>query len=68
MLNFVKINKKDLAAGQATQLAFDFQSFDPEKLSLYSCEDADFTNRLVKILEKNYQNLSCLNLVYMFRK
>jgi len=51
-LGFEKINKKDLAAGQATQLAFDFQSFDPEKLSLYSCEDADFTNRLVKILEK----------------
>jgi DNA polymerase-1 len=49
-LGFEKISKDNLAATQPQQLAIDFKSLDPAKLSLYSCEDADFTNRLVKIL------------------
>lgn len=48
-LGFEKISKKNLAATQPTQLTLDFQALDPEKLSSYSCEDADFTNRLVKV-------------------
>lgn len=51
-LGFEKINKTNLADTQPQQLTLDFKSLDPEKLSLYSCEDADFTNRLVKILAK----------------
>ncbi len=51
-LGFEKISKTNLAETQPAQLTFDFKSLDPEKLSLYSCEDADFTNRLVKILAK----------------
>ncbi len=47
---FEKISKKDLVASQSAQLALNFSALDPEKLSLYSCEDADFTNRLVKSL------------------
>ncbi|MFA5154830.1 MAG: DNA polymerase I [Patescibacteria group bacterium] len=49
-LGFEKISKTNLADTQPGQLAIDFKSLDPEKLSLYSCEDADFTNRLVKSL------------------
>jgi len=49
-LGFEKISKINLADTQPGQLALDFKALDPEKLSLYSCEDADFTNRLVKVL------------------
>jgi len=51
-LGFEKISKKNLAASQPEQLTLDFKTMDPTKLSLYSCEDADFTNRLVKILSQ----------------
>lgn len=51
-LGFEKISKKDLASSQPEQLTLNFKALDPEKLSLYSCEDADFTNRLVAILSK----------------
>jgi DNA polymerase-1 len=51
-LGFEKISKKNLAAGQPEQLTLDFKAIDLNKLSLYACEDADFTNRLVKILGK----------------
>lgn len=51
-LGFEKISKKDLAGTEPTQMILDFKAFAPEKLSLYSCEDADITNRLVKILTK----------------
>lgn len=51
-LGFEKISKVNLADTQPTQLTLDFKSLDPEKLALYSCEDADFSNRLVKILAK----------------
>ncbi|MFA5131528.1 MAG: DNA polymerase I [Patescibacteria group bacterium] len=49
-LGFEKISKINLADTQPGQLSLDFTALDPEKLSLYSCEDADFTNRLVKVL------------------
>ncbi len=49
---FEKINKTNLVSTQTQQLSLDFSSLALEKLSLYSGEDADFTNRLVKILEK----------------
>ena len=55
-LGFEKISKANLAATQSTQLSLDFASLDPEKLSLYSCEDADFTNRLVSILNKRLKS------------
>lgn len=51
-LGFEKISKADLASSQPTQLTLDFKALDADKLSLYSCEDADFTNRLVAILSK----------------
>ena len=51
-LGFEKISKSNLADTQPEQLTIDFKGLDPEKLSLYSCEDADFTNRLVKIFAK----------------
>lgn len=51
-LGFEKISKADLASSQPAQLTLDFKALDPEKLSLYSCEDADFTNRLVVVLSK----------------
>jgi DNA polymerase-1 len=54
-LGFEKISKINLADTQPGQLTLDFKSLDPAKLSLYSCEDADFTNRLVKILQKKLQ-------------
>lgn len=61
-LGFEKISKINLADTQPGQLTIDFKSLDPEKLSLYSCEDADFTNRLVPILRKkiNEENLGDL--------
>ena len=51
-LGLEKTNKTDMADSQPTQLTLDFKALDPEKLSLYSCEGADFTNRLVAILSK----------------
>ncbi len=51
-LGFEKISKADLARSQPTQLTLDFKTLETDKLSLYSCEDADFTNRLVAILSK----------------
>jgi DNA polymerase-1 len=59
-LGFEKISKINLADTQPGQLSIDFKSLEPAKLSLYSCEDADFTNRLVAILAKKIkeENLS----------
>ena len=51
-LGYEKISKANLTEGQPKQLTLDFKALDLEKLSLYSCEDADFTNRLVKVLSK----------------
>ncbi len=46
-LGFEKISKKDLLGRD--KVAFD--ELDIKKLSIYSCEDADFTQRLVKKLK-----------------
>ncbi|HBA36805.1 TPA: DNA polymerase I [Candidatus Falkowbacteria bacterium] len=51
-LGYEKISKTDLANTQPTQLTLNFSALDPKKLSLYSCEDADFTQRLSKILKE----------------
>ncbi|MFA5109179.1 MAG: DNA polymerase I [Patescibacteria group bacterium] len=63
-LGFEKISKANLAATQPEQLTIDFKSLDPEKLSLYSCEDADFTNRLVAILDKRLKEETLENLFH----
>lgn len=46
---FEKISKEDLLGKGKEKISF--SEVDVEKLSLYSCEDADFTNRLVKKLK-----------------
>lgn len=47
-LGFEKISKANLADTQTGQMTLDFKTLDPQKLSLYSCEDADFSHRLYK--------------------
>lgn len=64
-LGFEKISKVNLADTQPEQLTIDFKGLDPEKLSLYSCEDADFTNRLVKVFTKR---IKAENLTELFEK
>jgi len=49
-LGFEKINKEDLLGKGRDKISF--SQVKTEKLSLYSCEDADFTNRLVRKLKK----------------
>jgi DNA polymerase-1 len=49
-LNFSKISKDDLLGTGKNKLAF--AEVPADKLSLYACEDADFTGRLVKPLAK----------------
>ena len=49
-LGFEKISKEDLLGKGKNKITFG--EVETEKLSLYSCEDADFTHRLVKKLEK----------------
>lgn len=63
-LGLEKISKKDLAASQPTQLTLNFKELDLEKLCLYSGEDADFTGRLVKILEKKLHSEEMVDLFY----
>jgi len=48
-LGFEKISKEDLLGKGKDKKSF--SELEMEKLSLYSCEDADFTNRLRKKLE-----------------
>jgi len=64
-LGFEKISKQDLAATQPTQLTLNFGELDLKKLSIYAGEDADFTGRLVKVLEKR---LRLENLFDLFSK
>jgi len=47
-LNFEKISKSDLLGSGKDKVSF--SEVETDKLSLYSCEDADFTQRLVKHL------------------
>src|SRR6056297_1307216 len=49
-LGFDKISKKDLLGEGKKKIKFG--EAETEKLSCYSCEDADFTNRLVPVLER----------------
>ena len=63
-LGFEKINKQDLVDSQPTQLTLNFKEVDLEKLCLYSGEDADFTGRLVKILEKRLRSEEMIDLFY----
>ncbi|MBU0637035.1 MAG: DNA polymerase I [Patescibacteria group bacterium] len=58
--NFQKITKNDLLGAGRDKI--DFEKVALEKLYLYSCEDADFTNRLIKKLvpELKKQNLNKL--------
>lgn len=51
---FEKISKDDLLGKGKDKTTFSEVSL--EKLYLYSCEDADFTNRLVKKLDKEIKN------------
>ncbi len=48
-LGFEKISKTDLLGKGRDKITF--SEVETEKLSLYSCEDADFTNRLIKKLK-----------------
>jgi DNA polymerase-1 len=50
-LGHEKISKEDLLGKGKSKLSF--EEVDSEKLSLYSCEDADFTNRLSRVLSKS---------------
>lgn len=52
-LGFEKINKDDLLGKGKDKI--DFANVEAEKLALYSCEDADFTFRLVEVLRKQLQ-------------
>ncbi len=49
-LGFEKISKEDLLGKGREKVGF--KDLDKNKLCYYSCEDADFTQRLVPILEK----------------
>jgi len=57
---FEKINKDDLLGKGRDKITF--SEIEDEKLSLYSCEDADFTNRLVKKLKPRLKEQELLNL------
>ncbi len=54
-LNFSKISKDDLLGTGKNKITF--AEVPTDKLSLYACEDADFTNRLVKPLSKKLREV-----------
>lgn len=59
-LGFEKISKNDLLGSGREKITF--SEVAEEKLSLYSCEDADFTNRLVEKLKKSLKKQELDNL------
>ncbi|MCD4762048.1 DNA polymerase I [bacterium] len=61
-LQFEKINKDDLLGKGRERISF--SEVEDEKLSLYSCEDADFTERLFKHLKPK---LGAKNLNKLFK-
>lgn len=61
-LGFEKINKEELLGKGKDKL--EFNQVAVEKLSLYSCEDADFTFRLVKKLEAEIKKEKLEKLYY----
>lgn len=59
-LGHEKISKDDLLGKGRDKITF--SEVEAEKLSLYSCEDADFTNRLVAKLEKGLREQKLVKL------
>ena len=57
---FEKISKNDLLGKGRDKITF--SEIEDEKLSLYSCEDADFTNRLAKKLKPRLKEQVLLDL------
>jgi len=62
-LGFEKISKQELAGEGAKQLTLDFSAFDPKRLSLYACEDADLAGRLTTLLQKRLKKEGLLKLM-----
>ncbi len=58
--SFEKINKEDLLGKGKEKTTY--AEVDSEKLGIYSCEDADFTNRLIKPLNKKLKENNFLDL------
>jgi len=54
-LGLEKMNSQNTKKTEATQLSLDFKEINLEKISLYTCEEADYINRLTKILKKRLQ-------------
>jgi DNA polymerase-1 len=61
-LGLEKTNKAELTPKKPQQLNLGLVNFDFQKLSLYLNENADFTNRLVKILKKRLEEQKLWNL------
>ncbi|HOZ55678.1 MAG: DNA polymerase I [Parcubacteria group bacterium ADurb.Bin316] len=61
-LGFEKISKEDLLGKGRDKK--NFNEVEAEKLSLYSCEDADFTRRLVNALSKQLREQKMEKLFY----
>jgi len=61
-LGWEKINSNDLVGKGKNKISYG--DVDLEKMSLYSCEDADCTNRLVKILKKQLKEYRLEKLFY----
>lgn len=61
-LNWEKIDSNDLFPDK--KQTKDFSQIDTEKLSIYSCEDADCTFKLKKILEKKIKEKKLTKLFY----
>jgi len=59
-LGFEKISKEDLLGKGKDKLGF--EDLDRNKLCYYSCEDADFTYRLVSVLEEQLRENSLYDL------
>jgi DNA polymerase-1 len=56
-LGIEKITSKNIQAEEPKQLSLDFSGPDPEKLSLFACENADLIKQLEEILNKKLKEL-----------
>ena len=61
-LGFEKISSEDLVGKGKNKLKYN--EVELEKMSLYSCEDADCTNRLINILQKQLKKYNLEKLYY----
>ncbi|MCF7794944.1 DNA polymerase I [Patescibacteria group bacterium] len=61
-LDWEKINSEDLVGKGRNKI--NYGDVDLEKMSLYSCEDADCTNRLIPILKKQLKKYELEKLYY----